>query len=57
MRGGMAPMTPEQREECLREIGRVEGYERQDYEGVDDASLARGVLDAWTGFCRDIGLL
>jgi hypothetical protein len=57
IRGGLPPMTPAQREECLAEIGSVEGYDRNDYEGVDDASLARGVLHAWTDFCRDTGLL
>lgn len=49
--------TSEQREWCLREIDRVEGYKREDYAGVITCDLARGVLDAWTDFCRDKGLL
>ena len=53
----MPPMTPEQREWCLTEISSVEGYTRAEYEGVDDAGLARGVLEAWVSYCRDIGLL
>ncbi len=53
----MPPMTPEQREACLDEIGRVEGYDRADYATSTDADLARGVLAAWTDFCRDKGLL
>lgn len=50
-------MTPEQREWCLSEIDSVEGYRRSDYESDTDAHVARGVLDAWTDFCRDKGLL
>lgn len=50
-------MTPEQRAWCLDELARVEGYDRQDYEACDDATLARGVLYAWVDFCRDKGLL
>lgn len=53
----LAPMTEAQRNWCLGEIGCVEGYDRRDYEGLDDASLARGVLDVWTDYCRDKGLL
>lgn len=51
------PMTAAQREYCFAEIERVEGYTRAEYEGADDALLARGVLDAWTDYCRDKGLL
>lgn len=58
MRGSAAmPMTTDQREWALAEIGSVEGYSRSDYEGGDDAMIAGGVLDAWTDFCRDKGLL
>lgn len=53
----LPPMTPEQREECLSEIGRVEGYDRRDYEKRDDSQLANGVLCAWTDYCRDKGLM
>lgn len=55
--GSMPPMTPEQREACLHEIGQVEGYSRADYESTDDATLAGGVIDAWTDYCRDKGLI
>lgn len=51
------PMTPDQREYCLTQIERVEGYQRADYDGASDALLARGVLDAWTDYCRDKGLI
>lgn len=51
------PMTAEQREWCLGQIERVEGYKRTDYEASADADLAHAVLDAWTDFCRDKGLL
>jgi hypothetical protein len=50
-------LTPEQREWCLSEIASVEGYSRADYEGTHDVDIAHGVLDAWTDFCRDKGLL
>jgi hypothetical protein len=50
-------MTPIQRDACLEEIAHVEGYDRADYAHVDDRDLARGVLSAWTDFCRDKGLL
>lgn len=53
----MPPMTPEQREYCLEQIGQVEGYRREDYEAEADPDLARGVLNAWTDYCRDKGLL
>lgn len=56
-RYNMPPMTTEQREECLSEIGAVEGYDRKDYEQAGDTELACGVLQAWTDYCRDIGLL
>jgi hypothetical protein len=53
----MPPMTAEVRAYCLHEIDRVEGYERANYAQSTDAELARGVLEAWTAFCRDKGLL
>lgn len=54
---GQATMTPEQREWCLREIDRVEGYTRADYEAYDDATIARGVFSSWIDFARDKGLI
>lgn len=57
IRRDLPPMTPEQREACLSEIDRVEGHSRDHYQGADDATLASGVLSAWTDFCRDKGLL
>jgi hypothetical protein len=51
--GNLPPMTAEERAWCLDEIESVEGYMRQDYEASSDAGLARGVLCAWTNFCRD----
>ena len=51
------PLTAADRETCLREIEKVEGYRRADYEPLPDQELAKGVLDAWTDFCRDKGLL
>lgn len=51
------PMEPIEREWCLQEIDSVEGYDRSDFEGECDGGLARGVLNAWSDFCRDKGLL
>lgn len=53
----LPPMTAEQREACLAEIARVEGYRRSDYEAASDVDLARGTLDAWVDYCRDKGLI
>jgi hypothetical protein len=50
-------MTADQREWCFAQIDRVEGYCRGDYKDADDGRLANGVLDAWTDFCQDKGLL
>ena len=50
-------MTPEQREFCLSEIDRVEGYERKGLEDVSDQVLASDTLSAWVDYCRDKGLL
>jgi hypothetical protein len=50
-------LSDEQREWCLTEIGRVEGYDRKDFENAIPSDLARGVLSAWTDFCRDKGML
>ena len=51
------PMSPAEREGCLQEIAKVEGYERKHYETATDQMLARGVLSAWTDAARDKGLL
>lgn len=50
-------LTDEQRAWCLGEIERVEGYDRADYEQSPPHELARGVLNAWTDFARDKGLI
>jgi hypothetical protein len=55
--GGHATMTAEQREWCLSEIGRVEGYDRKDHESDGDVDLAQVVIWAWNDYCRDKGLL
>jgi hypothetical protein len=55
--GTQPPMTKVQREECLKEIDQVEGYSRAEYENESDASLAIGVIYAWTDYARDKGLL
>jgi hypothetical protein len=54
---GLPPMTEAQRAWALDEISSVEGYSREYYENSSDDDVARGVLDAWTDFCRDKGLL
>jgi hypothetical protein len=51
------PMTEEQKEWCLKEIDSVEGFTREHYKQASDALVALGVLDAWTAYCRDKGLL
>ncbi len=53
----MPSMTLEQREWCLREIGSVEGWSRDDHENDTDEHLANSVLSAWLDYCRDKGLL
>lgn len=50
-------MQDGQRQECLREIGSVEGYSKDDYAGASDRDLARGVLHAWADYCRDKGMM
>lgn len=52
-----APLTPEEREECLEEIDRVEGFDRAHSESATDAQLADDVLYAWTAYARDKGLM
>lgn len=54
---GFQPMTPEQREWCLKEIDQMEGYRREDYQTCSDELLANGVLSSWVDYCRDKGLL
>jgi hypothetical protein len=50
-------LNSEQRAACLSEIGAIEGYRAEDYSDASDVDLARAVLDAWTDFCRDKGML
>lgn len=50
-------LTGEQREWCLSEIGRVEGYDRREYEDSTDSDLAHMVICAWTDYARDKGLI
>lgn len=57
IRGVLPPMTDEQREACLDEIGKVEGYSTSDHKESSDSDLARAVLYAWTDYARDKGLL
>lgn len=52
-----APMTSEMRQECLDQIGMVEGFKREEYVDAPDALLANGVLHAWEEYCRDKGVL
>jgi hypothetical protein len=53
----LQPMTQPQREWCLHEIHSVEGYDREEHESDSDSDLARTVLDAWTDYCRDKGIM
>ncbi len=50
-------LSEEQREDCLDEIARVEGYDRSDYIAATDQALCKGVLCAMVDYCRDKGLL
>jgi len=50
-------MTLEQREWCLNELNKVEGYDRREHEHDWDRTLANAVLCAWTDYARDKGLL
>lgn len=54
---GRGVMTDAQREWCFAEIDKVEGFSRADFEGLEDKYVAGGVLNAWTDYCRDKGLL
>lgn len=57
-RGEALPaMTDEQRQTCLCEIGRVEGYSVADHADDSDADLSGAVLGAWVDYCRDKGLM
>ena len=53
----IAKMTPEQREACLTEIDKVEGYRRAEHETESDGDLANTVLSAWVDYCRDKGMI
>jgi hypothetical protein len=50
-------MTAEQREWCLNELNKVEGYSREDHVNDFDRTLANAVLCSWVDYCRDKGLL
>jgi len=50
-------MTEAMRQECLREIDHVGGYDRKDFEDETDQHLAQGVLTAWVDYCRGLGLI
>ena len=54
---GRYTMNDAEREWCLAEIDSVEGHSRLDHVGATDADIARGVLGAWTDYCRDKGLI
>lgn len=53
----MPTMTAAQREACLNEIGRVEGWTRVEHEHDPDSLLASAVLCARADYCRDKGLM
>lgn len=53
----LPPMTDEQREWCLDEIGGIEGYDRDEHVQDSDVTLAWTVLHAWVDYCRDKGML
>lgn len=50
-------MTTDQRNWCLNQIGQVEGRSMSEYAFDTDVELASAVLDAWTDYARDKGLL
>tara|TARA_R100000365_G_scaffold2508_2_gene7863 strand:- start:7573 stop:7854 length:282 start_codon:yes stop_codon:yes gene_type:complete len=52
----MPPMTERQRAYCLHEIGRVEGYRREDYVDASDRDLAHTTIIAWLDYAADKGL-
>ena len=54
---GSVALTSEQRETCLAEIAKVEGWDRADHQGQSDRDLARSTLGAWADYCRDRSLL
>jgi hypothetical protein len=57
MKGTLPPMTIDQILWCLKEIDSVEGHSDDDHLKDTDAELARGVINAWTDYCRDKGLI
>lgn len=50
-------MNQEQRNWCLGQINKVEGYDALSCAGLSDKWLAWEVLRAWTDYCRDKGLM
>lgn len=53
---GKATLSAEQREWCCQEIENVEGHSRPPADW-SDADVSHEVLNAWTDYCRDKGLL
>lgn len=51
----MPPMTAEQREFILSEIGSVEGHSRSEHVDDSDRDLAAACLEAWLDECSDYG--
>ena len=52
-----APMTPEQRDWCFKELDDIEGHSRLDGgENPTDEMLSRCMLSAWQDYARDKGL-
>lgn len=51
----LPPMTDAQRNYCINQIKMVEGFDYTEH--LSDMDLARTVLDAWTDYCRNQGLL
>lgn len=54
-KGELPRLTPEQRTWMLDEVGRVEGYSRDEHEADTDRWLAKTVLSAWRDHARDKG--
>jgi hypothetical protein len=54
--GRTEPMTVEQRDWCLQEMSRTDGYSAADHVNDSDAELARTVIESWVSYCRDKGL-
>ena len=54
----LPPMTVKQRQWCIEQITQSdEGAQPEHLEVLDDADLARTVLDSWLDYCRNMGML